>query len=187
MKVLIACEFSGIVREAFKAKGHDAWSCDILPTEQPGQHIINDVRNVLDDGWDLMIAHPPCTYLAHAGVRWFKIQPDRITKAKQAFEFFMQLVNADIPRIAVENPISYLLTQWFRTPDQKIHPYQFGHDVTKETWLWLKGVPPLMYTMVHPDPFKNWSKKGKFSHRGKDRSKTFQGIADAMATQWGNL
>jgi hypothetical protein len=183
MKVLVACEYSGIVREAFKAKGHDAWSCDILPTEQPGNHIQGDVRDILNDGWDLMIAHPPCTFLAHAGARWFKVQPDRMQKAEEGFAFFMEMINAPIPLIAVENPYSILIPRWYKPPTQVIHPYQFGHEVTKWTGLWLKGLPELRYTKVHPNPRKNWSKY-EGSHNGKARSKTFVGIALAMADQW---
>lgn len=184
MKVLVACEFSGIVRDAFKERGHDAWSCDIIPTERPGQHIVNDVRNVLDAGWDLMIAHPPCTYTSIAGMRWFKVDPDRMRKARQGYEFFMQLVNADIPMISVENTRG-LLWQWYKKPDQRIHPYHFGDPYTKEISLWLKGLPPLMASLIISDPFVNWTKKGKMSHNGKTRSKTFPGFAAAMAAQWG--
>jgi len=183
MRVLVACEYSGIVREAFRAAGHDAWSCDILPTEQPGQHIQGDVLSVLNGNWDMMIAHPPCTYLSYAGQRWFKVQPDRMDKAKEAFEFFMRMINAPIPLIAVENPRGYTW-QWYRRPDQIIEPYHFGHDVTKATCLWLKGLPPLMASLVHSDPFVNWTKY-KGSHTGKARAKTFPGIAAAMAAQWG--
>lgn len=183
MRVLVACEFSGTVRDAFAAAGHDAWSCDILPSETPGNHIQGDVLSVLNDGWDLMIAHPPCTYLSYAGLRWFKVQPDRMDKAKEGFEFFMQLVNAPIPCIAIENPKGYPLA-WHRISDQKIHPWHFGEPYTKETHLWLKNLPPLMYTQIHIDPFVNWTKYKKGSHSGKGRSKTFPGIAAAMAAQW---
>lgn len=186
MRVLVACEFSGIVREAFRSQGHDAWSCDIIPTEIRGPHIVNDVRNVLDWDWDLMIAHPPCTFLSYAGLRWFKVQPDRMTKAEQAFDFFMQLVSAPIPHIAIENPKGYP-RKWYREPDQIIHPYQFGDPVTKATCLWLKDLPPLMYSLTCDDPFVNWSKKGKHGHNGKSRSRTFPGIAAAMAHQWSRI
>lgn len=183
MKVLIACEFTGIVRDAFTALGHDATSCDILPSERPGKHIQGDVREILDDGWDLLIAHPPCTYTSGAGYRWFKTQPDRMAKAREGYEFFMAMVNAPIPLIAVENTRG-LLWQWYRKPDQIIHPYHFGHPMTKATCLWLKGLPPLMATHIISDPFVNWTKY-KGSHTGKDRSRTFTGIASAMAAQWG--
>ena len=183
MKVLIACEFSGVVRDAFAARGHDAWSCDLLPSERPGQHIQDDVRNVLDFGWDLMIAHPPCTYTSQAGYRWFKSQPDRIRKAREGYEFFMQLASAPIHKIAMENTRG-LLWQWYRHPDQIVHPCDFGHGVTKALCLWLKNLPPLMATLVVADPFVNWTKY-KGSHNGHARSRTFEGVAKAMAEQWG--
>ena len=182
MKVLIACEYSGIVRDAFKARGHDAWSCDILPTERPGQHIVNDVRNVLDAGWDLMIAHPPCTYLANVGMPWFKRQPDRMQKAIQAFDFAMTLMDAPIPLIALENPVG-LISKWYRSQDQIVNPSDFGDPMTKKTCLWLKGLPPLMATLVITNPVSNWT---EFNVRSpKLRSKTFPGFAAAMAAQWG--
>jgi hypothetical protein len=183
MKVLIACEYSGITREAFKRLGHDVWSCDILPTEQPGQHIVDDVRNVLDFGWDLMIAHPPCTYTSAAGYRWFKIDPDRMRKARAGYEFFMQMVNAPIPKIAVENTRG-LLWQWYRKPDCVVHPYYFGDPFTKATCFWLKGLPPLHSTNTVAIKYQNWTKYYG-SHTGHDRSRTFTGIAEAMAQQWG--
>jgi len=181
MKILVACEFSGAVRDAFRAKGHDAWSCDIVPTEQRGPHIVNDVRNVLDDGWDMMIAFPPCTYLSYAGARWFK-QPGRMDKARQAMDFFLTLWNAPIPMIALENPRG-LTWKWFRRPDQIVHPYHFGHPQTKATGLWLRQLPPLMYTLIHADPFVNYTKY-KGGHNGKSRSRTYPGVAAAMAQQW---
>lgn len=184
-RCLIACEYSGIVREAFRKQGWDAWSADLLPTEQPGQHYQGDVRDMLGDGWDLMVAHPPCQFMSDAGQRWFKVQPDRMDKAREAFAFFMEMVNAPIPRICVENTRGFA-GRWYRRPDQIVHPYQFGHDVTKATCLWLKNLPPLMATLVHPDPFVNWTKY-KGSHNGHARSKTWQGIADAMAAQWGTV
>ncbi len=184
MRVLVACEFSGIVRDAFIARGHDAWSCDIIPTERPGPHIINDVRNILDDNWDMMIAHPPCTHLSYAGQRWFKTDTDRWRRAKLDFDFFMRMINAPIPMIAVENTRGYTW-QWYKHPDQIVHPYEFGHNVTKATCLWLKQLPPLMVTLVHADPFVNWTTY-QGSHNGKARSRTFTGIAQAMANQWGH-
>lgn len=181
MRVLIACEFSGIVRDAFLARGHDAWSCDIIPTERKGPHIMNDVRNVLDWGWDIMIAHPPCTYLSYAGQRWFKTQADRMIKARAAMDFFLTLWNAPIPRIAIENPRGYPL-KWFRQSDQVVQPYYFGDPMTKETHLWLKGLPPLLYSLICVEKFVNWT---EFGHRSpKQRSRTFPGIAQAMAEQW---
>lgn len=180
MRVLIACEQSGIVRNAFRAAGHDAWSCDIVPTDLPGQHIIQDVRNVLDHGWDMMIAHPPCTYLSYAGARWFS-QPGRMDKARDAARFVQTLWAAPIPLIAIENPHG-LLSKWWRLSDQVIQPWQFGDPMTKQTHLWLKGLPPLLHTLICTDPFINWTEYG---HRSaKARSKTFPGIAAAMAQQW---
>lgn len=194
MKVLIACEFTGRVREAFAALGHDAWSCDFRPSELPGNHIQGDVLEVLNDGWDLMIAHPPCEKMSYAGLRWFKVQPNRMEEAKAGFEFFMKMVNAPVPKIAVENPRGFPL-KWYRQSDQMIHPYYFGDPMTKETHLWLKNLPPLWYARqpdlfgnpqtVCNEYFVNWTKKGKHGHNGKSRSKTFPGIAKAMAAQWG--
>lgn len=184
MRILVACEYSGIVRDAFAAKGHDVWSCDILPTEQPGQHLQCDVLDVLDNGWDLMIAHPPCQYLSYAGNRWLK-QPGRHENMLKALEFFKALLNAPIPHIAVENPRGWTW-KYVRKPDQIIEPYHFGHPMTKATCLWLKNVPPLMATLIITDPFVNWTKY-KGSHTSKARAKTFPGIAAAMANQWGNL
>lgn len=184
MRVLIACEFSGIVREAFKAKGHDVWSCDLLPTEIPGQHIQRNVLDVLNAGWDLMIAHPPCTYTSKAGYRWFKSQPDRMNKAVQGYNFFLQLAFADIPKIAVENTKG-LLQKWYGEPNQIIHPYMFGEPVQKATCLWLKNLPVLHSTNMLSNYEINWTKNGKNNHRGKERSITFQSIANAMADQWG--
>lgn len=148
MRVLIACEFSGIVREAFRARGHDAWSCDLLETEIPGQHIRADVLSIISDGWDLMIAHPPCTHLAVSGARWFV---DKMKEQADAADFFMALVNASVSRIAVENPISVMSTL-YRKPDQIIQPWQFGHPESKATCLWLKGLPKLVPTNVLPLP-----------------------------------
>lgn len=181
MRVLVACEFSGIVRDAFAARGHNAWSCDLLPSERPGQHIQKDVRDILGDGWDLMIAHPPCEKLANSGRRWFKTQPDRWNEARAAFTFFMEMINAPIPMIAVENPKG-LATNWYRRPDQIIQPCHFGDPMTKATYLWLKNLPPLMATLIITEPFVNWT---EFSHGRRERSRTFPGIAAAMAAQWG--
>ncbi len=182
MKILVACEFSGIVREAFTLRGHDAWSCDLLPTDIDGQHIQGDVAEQLTlPGWDLMIAHPPCTHLSVSGARWFK---DKIAEQDQAIAFVRLLMNASIERIAIENPISIISTR-IRKPSQIIQPWQFGHGETKATCLWLKNLPLLVPTeivdgrknRVHAEP------PGK--DRWKNRSRTMQGIADAMAEQWG--
>ena len=192
MKVLIACEYSGIVRDAFAAKGHDAWSCDILPTESPGNHFQGDVLEHLDKGWDLMIAHPPCTYLSNAGARFLypkgKLNEDRYNLGLKAKEFFMALYNAPINKICVENPIS---SKIFALPkySQIIQPYEYGHPIQKRTCLWLKNLSQLKPTDII---FKrqstkipgNWFNKGG-KDRQKNRSKFFQGIANAMADQWG--
>ena len=192
MKVLIACEYSGIVRNAFAAKGHDAWSCDILPTESPGNHIKGDVLKHLDKGWDLMIAHPPCTYLSNAGARFLypkgKLNKDRYKLGLKAKEFFMALYNAPINKICVENPIS---SRIFELPKhtQTIQPYEYGHPVQKKTCLWIKNLKTLTPTKVIQKPQStkipgNWFNKGG-KDRQKNRSKFFQGIANAMADQWG--
>lgn len=150
MRILIGCEMSGVVREAFRAAGHDAWSCDIVPTEIPGPHIINDVRNVLDYGWELAIFHPPCQYLSNAGIGLYNVQKygqkavDRKIKRQDAMQFFLALWDAPIPMICIENPIGYMNTHW-RKPDQIIQPYYWGDPDLKTTCLWLKGLPGLMY------------------------------------------
>jgi len=184
MRILIACEYSGITRQAFTRMGHDVWSCDVLPTDQPGQHIQGDVLTVLADGWDMLIAHPPCTYLSYAGQRWFKTDASRWEKALTAFYFFMQMVDAPIPLIAIENPRGFTW-EWYRKPDQVLHPFHFGHKEAKGTCLWLKGLQRLMATMVASDPICNWA-RNKGSHNGHARSKTFEGVAAAMADQWGH-
>jgi hypothetical protein len=142
MNVLIACEFSGIVRDAFTSRGHHAVSCDLLPTEAPGLHVQGDVLDILGDGWDLMIAHPPCTYLSSSGLHWNTRRPERTQQTDEAMAFVMALANAPIPRICIENPVGRIGTAW-RKADQTIQPYQFGHDASKRTCLWLKGLPPL--------------------------------------------
>lgn len=181
MRVLVACEFSGIVREAFKAKGHDAWSCDLLPTEIPGQHIQGDVLEILNDGWNLMIAHPPCTHLAVSGARWFK---NKKLEQLEALRFVFVLLGCSIPKIALENPISIISTQ-FRKPDQIIQPWQFGHPETKATCLWLKNLPLLQPTNIVDGRFPRVHRESPSPDRWKNRSRTFQGIANAMADQWG--
>lgn len=180
--MLVACEYSGIVRSAFASRGHDAWSCDLLPSELPGKHIQADVLTILNDGWDLMVAHPPCTYLSYAGNRYLK-QPGRMEGIQAALEFFQVILNAPIPKIAVENPRGWTW-KYIRKPDQVIEPYHFGHPMTKATCLWLKQLPPLMATLIIADPFVNWT-RNKGAHNGHDRSRTFPGIAEAMARQWG--
>lgn len=183
MKVLIACEYSGIVRDAFLERGHDAWSCDILPTESPGPHIQGDVLEILNDGWDLMIAHPPCTHLAVSGARWFK-EKQKDGRQQKAIHFFMTLVNAPILKTCIENPVS-IMSSKYRKPNQIIQPWQFGHGETKKTCLWLKGLPPLMHTNIVDGREQRVWKMAPSPDRWKERSRTYRGIGEAMATQWG--
>lgn len=182
MKILIACEFSGVVRQAFRSSGYPAWSCDLLPSDDNSEfHIQEDVLNILNWEWDLMIAHPPCTHLAVSGARWFK---DKNTEQKESIDFFMELVNANIPKIAIENPISIMSTR-YRKPDQIIHPWQFGHGETKATCLWLKNLPLLKPTNIVAGRESRIHKMPPSPDRWKLRSITYQGIADAIAAQWG--
>lgn len=195
MKVLIACEFSGTVRDAFLERGHDAMSCDILPSDAGGPHYQGDVMDVLNDGWDMMIAHPPCTYLANSGVSWLYRQEGRWDKMKEGALFFKTLLDAVIPKIAVENPIMHKHAKKIigMNQTQTIQPWMFGHPEQKATFLWLKNLPPLYETcnvkeemLILPE-----SKRQRIHHlpptedRWKLRSKTYQGIAEAMADQWG--
>lgn len=186
MKVLIAYEFSGIVREAFNRRGHDAYSCDLLPTEIPGKHLQEDIGRVLARTdivkWDLMIAHPPCKHLAVSGARWFK---GKEKEQGAALEFVRMLMDADIPQIAIENPISVISTK-IRKPDQIIQPWMFGHGETKATCIWLKNLPLLISTDIADGREHRVHKEPPSENRWKNRSRTYQGIADAMATQWGN-
>ena len=187
MRVLVACEFSGIVRDAFRNLGHDAWSCDYRRSEVGGSHYQCDVLTILDNGWDLMIAHPPCTHLCVSGARWFK---EKREEQQEAIIFVEELINCKIPRICIENPIGILSTV-IRQPDQIIQPWQFGHNITKATCLWLKNLP-----LLHPTKI---IEEGLFGrelgchveppgpHREMNRSRTYKGIAQAMAQQWGNL
>lgn len=181
MKILVACEYSGIAREAFKAKGHDAWSCDLLDTDIPGNHYKGPVEDILYDGWDMMIAHPPCTHLAVAGARWFK---GKELEQKEALEFVRLLLNAPINKIALENPVSVISTR-IRKPDQIIQPWQFGHGETKATCLWLKNLPKLIPTEIVSGREPRIWKLPPSEDRGKLRSLTYSGIAEAMADQWG--
>lgn len=200
LNILVACEFSGRIREAFKAKGHNAWSCDLLPSETEGQHIQGDVLKFLEGGWDMMVAFPPCTYLTTAGNIWFTPRykdrfPERLSQRQDAISFFMTLVNARIPRIAIENPVSVMSTE-YRKPDQIINPFQFGDPTAKRTCLWLKNLPKLISThIVEPEyqVFKNGKRQGvgyflatrlDAEERMKARSRTFNGVALAMADQW---
>jgi len=198
MRVLVACEYSGTVRDAFMRAGHYAASCDLLPGESPlGDHYQCSVLDILDHGWDLMIAHPPCTHLAVSGAAHFAAKQASGVQ-QEALDFVRALLNAPIPRIALENPVS-IISSRIRKPDQIVQPYQFGHDASKKTCLWLKGLPLLRPTqMVEPrlvDGKPRWENQtnsgqnrlGPSPDRWKKRSTTFQGIANAMATQWGNL
>lgn len=206
MRVLVGCEYSGIVRDAFALAGHDAWSCDLDPTERPGKHITGDVLSVLNEGWDLGIFHPPCTYLCSSGLHWNTRVPGRSEKTEAALAFVQALLGANIPKIAVENPTGCISTR-IRPYDQKIQPYEFGHDASKGTCLWLKNLPllPIDPNMRYPGRWvqdkngklvERWGNqtdsgqnklgptkdKGK---RGKDRSKTYPLIAAAMVACWG--
>lgn len=196
MKVLVACEYSGTVRDAFIAAGHDAMSCDLLPTDVPGPHYQGDVTDILGDGWDLMVAHPPCTYLSVSGMHWTTrgLRDPKLTE--DALAFVRLLMDAPISRIAIENPVSVISSR-IRKPDQIIQPHEYGHDASKKTCLWLKGLPLLVPTQ-HVEPRivngkKRWgnqcdsgqNKLGPSDDRWKIRSETFTGIAQAMAAQWG--
>jgi len=195
LKVLVACEYSGTVRDAFAELGHHAMSCDILPTDRPGNHYIGDVRNLLNDGWDLMICHPPCTYLSVSGIHWNN-RGRGWEETEKALDFVRLLLGANIPRIALENPIS-IISSKIRKPDQIIQPHQYGHDASKATCLWLKNLPKLRPTEnVPPRTFNGrlrWAnqtnsgqnKLAPSKDRWKRRSTTYRGIADAMAMQWG--
>lgn len=183
MKVLIACEFSGIIRDAFVKHGHDAWSCDLLPSDILGQHIQDDVLRHLEDDWDLFIAHPYCTHTAVSGAKWFK-QKQKDYRQQKAIVFFMQLALAPIKKICIEHPISIMSTIW-RKPDQIIQPYQFGHGETKATCIWIKNLPLLIPTKIVSGREHKIHKMPPSKNRGYLRSKTYQGIANAMAEQWG--
>lgn len=216
MKVLIACEYSGITRDAFTALGHDAWSCDMLPTESEGQHYQCDVREIITLGWDMMIAHPPCTYLSNAGLHLCNLARhgekavQRIIERDKAVQFFIELYNAPIQKVCIENPRGYI-SRVFRKPDQEIHPYYFGEREMKRTALWLRGLPKIQWakedTLFYertstdtPEPTQVQVRKSTNKKRNrywtdatntanflnpKNKSKTFQSIAIAMATQWG--
>lgn len=191
MKVLVACEYSGIVREAFSKRGHDATSCDILPTEVVGNHYQGDVRHILREGWDLMIAHPPCTYLSVSGMHWTTrgLRDPKLTE--DALDFVKLLLEAPIDRIALENPVS-IISSRIRKPDQIIQPWMFGEDASKKTCLWLKNLPKLEPTdIIKKEKYSNQTpsgqnKLGPSKDRAKIRSETYKGIAEAMAEQWGH-
>lgn len=220
LRILIACEFSGIVREAFRLRGHDVWSCDLLPTEIAGQHIQDDVLLHLEDGWDMMIAFPPCTYLCSSGLHWNSRRAGRSALTHEAMLFVFSLIDAPIEHIAIENPIGCISTN-YRKPDQIIQPHQFGEDASKSTCLWLKKLPLLQPTKIIPPKYACYckfrfdEKLGKYGcpncnaetgpaklvwgnqtpggqnrlgpseKRAMERSRTYVGIADAMAEQWG--
>lgn len=198
MKVLVACEFSGVVRDAFLERGHDAMSCDLLPTDRPGPHYQGDVRDVLGDGWDLMIAHPPCTYLTLSGVWLLHRDPDRWDRMREAASFFAELYNAPIPRVCVENPVMHRYAReaaGIPKATQYVQPWQFGHPETKMTGLWLRGLPKLRETNNVYDDMMRLPPRERHRlallppspDRWKIRSTTFPGIAAAMADQWGSL
>jgi len=183
MKVLVACEFSGTVRDAFAALGHDAWSCDLEPSDKPGNHIQGDVLPILDQGWDLMVAHPPCTHLCVSGARWFK---DKQSEQRDALDFVARLLDCSIARIALENPIG-IISSRIRKPTQIVQPWQFGHGEVKATCLWLKGLPILRPTNIVDGRHPACWLAPPSPNRWKIRSKTYEGIAKAMADQWGSL
>jgi len=181
-KVLVACEFSGIVRDAFINAGHDAMSCDLISTERPGPHYKGDVFNIIGEGWDLMIAHPPCTHLAASGARHFR---NKLPQQAEALQFAWDLLTADIPRIAVENPVSVLSR--LQKPDQTFQPWQFGHSERKRTCLWLKNLPILIPTKIVKKGEERSHRMPNTGTQSKNRSRTLPGIANAMASQWGPL
>ena len=194
MKILVACEYSGRVREAFRRGGHDAWSCDILPSEDDSNyHVVDDCLSLINDGWDMMIAHPPCTYLARSGMHWTTrgLRDPQLTE--DALEFIKKLMDAPIQRICIENPVSVISSR-IRKPDQIIQPWWFGEDASKKTCLWLKCLPPLVATNPLPGDSKTrranqtasgQNKLAPSANRWKERSRTYLGIAQAMADQWG--
>lgn len=200
MRVLVACEFSGVVREAFAEKGHESWSCDLEPTDIPGNHFQGDIREVLDGTWDLIIAHPPCTYLTVSGNRWFGEKyrerwPNRFQDREDAVRFFM-LFPESAPQVAIENPVGIMSTRW-RKPDQVIHPFQFGHSFSKATCYWLENLPKLISTQIVEPEWVRFESGKRMSvehyrlsnlppiRRSRERSRTPLGIAKAMADQWG--
>lgn len=183
MRALVACEYSGRVRDALRRRGVDAMSCDLLPTEVQGPHYQGDVRDVLHDGWDLLIAHPPCTHLAVSGARWFK---HKQKEQAEALDFVRLLLNAPIPRIALEQPISIVASRIAPT-SQVIHAWQFGHGERKTTCLWLINLPHLVPTNIVEGREERVHRMAPGPNRWKERSRTFQGVADAMAEQWSNV
>lgn len=194
LRVVVACEFSGTVRDAFAALGHDAWSCDLLPSERPGNHLQCDARSVLNDSWDLLIAHPPCTYLSNSGVRHLHEGSskadlrgaERMVAMRDAADFFLAFKQANIPRICIENPVPHKYARAIIGKYQQlIQPWEFGHGETKATCLWLKGLPPLMATIIDTGREHRIHKEPPGPNRWKNRSRTYEGIANAMAAQFG--
>jgi site-specific DNA-cytosine methylase len=185
LRVLVACEFSGIVRDAFIERGHDAISCDLLSSERPGPHYRGDVRDMLAAPWDLLIAHPPCTDLAVSGARWFA-EKQADGRQWEALQFVRELLDSPVPMIALENPVS-IISSRIRKPDQIIQPWQFGHGETKATCLWLKGLPKLTPTRIVDGREARVHRQAPGPDRWKERSRTLPGIAAAMADQWGGL
>ena len=183
MKILVACEFSGVVRDAFRAKGHDAISCDFLPTESEGPHYQGDVRDILYDKWDMVLAFPPCTHLASSGARWFK-EKQKDGRQQQGIDFFNLFTNLDCPKVMIENPVGIMSTH-YRKPDQIIQPWQFGHGETKAICLWLKGLSKLKPTNIVEGREPRMWYMAPGPERAKKRSRFFPGIAKAMAIQWG--
>ncbi len=184
MRVLVACEFSGTVRRAFAARGHEAWSCDLLPAEDGSAfHIVGDALESLRQPWDLLIAHPPCTHLAVSGARWFH---EKRAEQEAGLAFVQALMDADVPHICIENPVSVISSR-IRPPDQTIQPWQFGHGETKATCLWLKNLPKLRPTQIVQGREQRVHRMPPGPNRWRERSRTFQGIADAMAEQWSDL
>lgn len=182
LRALIACEYSGRVRDAFAANGWDAWSCDLLPSErEKGNHYQGPVEDVFDQHWDLLIAHPPCTHLAVSGARWFK---DKQTEQAEALKFVRFLLNAPVEHIALENPIS-IISSRIRKPNQIIQPWQYGHGETKATCLWLKNLPLLQPTEIVEGRENKVHRMPPGPNRWRERSRTYQGVANAMAKQWG--
>lgn len=190
-RVLVACEFSGIVRDAFLVEGHDAISCDLLPTESPGPHIQSDVLPLLRESWDLVIAHPPCTYLCQSGVRWLYEKPGRMAEMKEACRFFRHFLLCAAGRVAVENPVmhGHALRRIGQRHSFTIQPYQFGHPESKRTCFWTKGLPPLLPTQMAPksSEHRRLHNLAPGPERARERSRTFSGVARAMAVQWGTL
>jgi hypothetical protein len=184
MRVLVACEFSGTVRRAFAARGHEAWSCDLLPSEDGSEfHIVGDALEALSQPWDLLIAHPPCTHLAVSGARWFH---EKRAEQEAGLAFVQALMDSDVPHICIENPVSVISSR-IRPADQTIQPWQFGHGETKATCLWLKKLPKLRPTQIVEGREQRVHRMPPGPNRWRERSRTFQGIADAMAEQWSDL